>query len=284
MELGVKAERWLITGSTGLIGGAVCAAVGALGPEIVRLSLSGAQGSLAHDMADAAALPPLLDELAPDRVIHLAAISKPDRVERELDLARRVNVAATATLAEWCRARGKSLIFTSTDQVFDGTKGAPYREDDTPRPTTAYGLMKLQAEAAVLAAGGGVARLGWVLNDLAVGRPDFLHIALERLAQGQRVAAVDDEQRTTITASAAANALLALAGDGFSGLTHLTGGRDATPFQLIADAARARGLSLAALEPISRRTLSPPGRPGDVRLSSVRDQALPAARSWSVHG
>lgn len=281
MELGVKAsERWLVTGSTGLIGGAVCAAMGA--PQIVRLSLSGAQGSIAHDLADAAALPALLDELAPDRIIHLAAISKPDRVEREQDAARRVNVAATATLAEWCRTRGKTLIFTSTDQVFDGAKGAPYLEHDTPRPTTAYGAMKLQAEAAVLAAGGGVARLGWVLNDLPVGRPDFLHIALERLAQGQRVAAVDDEQRTTITASAAATALLTLAGDDFSGLVHLTAGRDATPFQMIADAARARGLDLTLLEPISRRTLLPPGRPGDVRLSSVREQAVLPARS--VHG
>lgn len=277
-----ESERWLITGATGLIGGAVCAAAGALGPEILRLSLSGAQASLAHDLADAASLPRLLDGLAPDRIIHLAAIAKPDRVEREQESARQVNVAATATIAEWCRARGKTLIFTSTDQVFDGTKGAPYREDDTPTPTTAYGTMKLQAEAAVLAAGGGVARLGWVLNDQPGGRPDFFHIALERLAQGERVAAVDDEHRTTITASAAARALLSLTGDGFSGLVHLDGGRDTTPFQLIAEAARARGLDTAKLEPISRRTLSPPGRPGDVRLRSALDQARRSAAAASA--
>ncbi|WP_312160522.1 sugar nucleotide-binding protein [Phenylobacterium sp.] len=262
----------MITGATGLIGGAAHAVAAGDGPMLMRLSRSGAQSSMAHDLSDTASLPPLLDALAPDRIIHLAAISKPDRVEREQDSARRVNVAATATIAEWCRTRGRTLLFTSTDQVFDGTKGAPYLEDDAPAPTTAYGRMKLQAEAAVLAAGGGVARLGWVLNDQPGGRPDFFHIALERLARGEHVTAVDDERRTTITASAAARALLSLAGDGFAGLIHLAGERDTTPFQLIANAARARGLDTARLQPISRRTLSPPGRPGDVRLRSALDQ------------
>lgn len=277
-----SSERWLITGATGLIGGAVCAGLVDAAP--LRLSLSGAQASLAHDLTNAAALPALLDAISPQRIIHLAAISKPDRVEREPEHARQLNVAASAAIAEWCRTRGRTMIFTSTDQVFDGEKGQPYLETDAPRPTTAYGAMKLQAEAAVLAAGGGVARLGWVLNDLPGGRPDFLQIALERLASGERVRAVDDERRTTLTASAAAQALIALAGADFSGLVHLDGGRDATPFQLIAETAKARGIGTSRLEPISRRTLSPAGRPGDVRLRSGREPARQSARALSATG
>lgn len=278
-------ERWLVTGATGLIGGAVCAAAGALRapPQILRLSRRGAHSSLGHDLADPGSLPALLDELAPDRIIHLAAVARPDRVDRDQRLARQVNVAATATLAEWCRARGRPLIFTSTDQVFDGTKGAPYLEHDAPRPVTAYGAMKLQAEAAVLAAGGGVARMGWVLNDLTFGRPDFLRTALERLAKGESVQAVDDEQRTTITVSAAASALLTLTEEGFAGIVHLAGGEHVTPFQLIAAAARQRGLSTATLEPVSRQTLSPPGRPGDVRLATARNLAASPASARSAH-
>ena len=46
-------------------------------------------------------------------------------------------------------AAGVRLLHLSTDVVFDGRLGRPYREDDLPTPVTQYGRAKARAEAAV---------------------------------------------------------------------------------------------------------------------------------------
>ena len=44
---------------------------------------------------------------------------------------------------------GARLVHLSTDLVFDGEQGAPYDEDAEPRPVSAYGAAKLEAERLV---------------------------------------------------------------------------------------------------------------------------------------
>ena len=55
-----------------------------------------------------------------------------------------MNVGGTAHAAEL----GAPLVAYSTDYVFDGRKGAPYLESDSPSPLSAYGMTKLHGEAA----------------------------------------------------------------------------------------------------------------------------------------
>ena len=47
-------------------------------------------------------------------------------------------------------AVGASVIYISTDYVFDGTK-PPHKPTDTPNPLNAYGHSKLEGEQAALA-------------------------------------------------------------------------------------------------------------------------------------
>src|SRR5205809_7983666 len=95
-------ERWVITGATGLVGAAVSVAAAAAGVDVVRTSSSGDAGSIRCDIRNKRALFRLLDAKSPDRVIHLAALSKPGAVAADLALARNINVSATASITEWC--------------------------------------------------------------------------------------------------------------------------------------------------------------------------------------
>ena len=73
------------------------------------------------------------------------------------------------------------LIHFSTDYVFDGSGERAWREDDSPRPLSAYGASKLAGEDEVRAAGGTVliVRSSWVYA--AAGKNFLLTIA--RLAR-----------------------------------------------------------------------------------------------------
>ncbi|KAF7559185.1 hypothetical protein G7046_g4970 [Stylonectria norvegica] len=82
-----------------------------------------------------------------------AAQRFPDKVDKDPEGARALNVAASKSLAELAVARDIFLIYISTDYVFPGVPGeAPYEAQHPPRPTNLYGQTKLDGERAVLAA------------------------------------------------------------------------------------------------------------------------------------
>ena len=61
-------------------------------------------------------------------------------------------VEGSVNVARAANAYGARLIHISTDVVFDGRGGAPYRESDPVSPITTYGRHKAEAERAVGAA------------------------------------------------------------------------------------------------------------------------------------
>ncbi len=92
----------------------------------------------------------LLAAAAPDAVVHCAALSSRKECEADPARARRVNVDATARLAEAAAEHEAVFVFISSDLVFDGS-AAPYGEDDTPSPASVYGETKAEAEERVCA-------------------------------------------------------------------------------------------------------------------------------------
>src|SRR6267378_3304481 len=81
-----------------------------------------------------------------DAVIHAAAMTAVDRCETEFDLAMATNRDGTKHVASLAAERGATMVYLSTDYVFDGTKDGPYLEDDPPKPISAYGRTKLAGE------------------------------------------------------------------------------------------------------------------------------------------
>jgi len=87
----------------------------------------------------------------PELVLNTAAFHNVQVCEREPRRALQVNAAGVGGFARACAQRGCAFGTFSTDYVFDGQKGAPYVEEDEPRPINAYGLSKLAGELLVQA-------------------------------------------------------------------------------------------------------------------------------------
>ncbi len=91
-----------------------------------------------------------LNQIAPDIIVHAAAMTNVDACEKDPELAERQNVLASSNLAEWAHANKSFLLYVSTDSVFDGARGR-YSEEDAPGPLNAYARSKLMGEEVVRA-------------------------------------------------------------------------------------------------------------------------------------
>ena len=116
------------------------------------------------DLTDLKQVQRVIRESAPDIAVNAAAYTAVDRAEREPEIARQVNAAAPAVIAEELRRTSGLLVHYSTDYVFDGAKSGPYTEEDPPNPLNAYGKSKLDGELAIQESGVAhlIFRTSWV--------------------------------------------------------------------------------------------------------------------------
>lgn len=98
------------------------------------------------DVTDYAQVMGKVADVNPDMIIHCAALTNVDFCETNPEINYRVNALGTENVALAAQKLKASLIYISTDYVFDGEKGSPYLEYDLPRPLNHYGLAKLAGE------------------------------------------------------------------------------------------------------------------------------------------
>ena len=220
--------RWLVTGSSGQLGGYLLRHLRERGEPAVAWSGT-ARGELFGyplnpvDLSNPDGVAAAVRAARPDLIVHTAAVARVDDCHRDPERARRVNTRGSELLAELAAEFGARLVFVSTDLVFDGERGG-YREDDPSRPLSVYGRTKADAEAAVLAAPRGVvARFSLLFGPTLVGRPSFFDGMVAALRGGQPLTLFADEWRTPLGAHGAARALAELAHSDVVGLLHVGG-------------------------------------------------------------
>jgi dTDP-4-dehydrorhamnose reductase len=152
----------------------------------------------------------VFDRVKPTLVVNAAAWTAVDAAEKEVDAAYRANRDGPAALAKLCARDGVPLIHISTDYVFDGSKDAPYTEDDATGPTGVYGASKLAGEQAVLESGAHAAilRTAWVYN--ATGK-NFVRTMLNVAQKTNTLRVVADQHGCPTNAGDLADAILAVA-------------------------------------------------------------------------
>lgn len=272
-------QRVLVTGAAGQLGRYLRAQLPATGATVVTTARKLAPGiDHAADLANAPAVTALLQTTRPDIVIHAAACTDVDGIERDPGRGQLGNAVSTRNLAEAAAAQGVYLLTVSTDMVFPGDGGAPYFEDAATRPISAYGASKLLAEDAVLGASPafGIGRTAWLYGGEGKHFPRTI-LSVLRDRGGMEV--VDDEIGSPTFAGDLAAALIQTAALRASGILHLVNEGGSSRFDLAQETARLAGLLPEWVRPISTadflaRYPLPAARPADSRLANIRAAGL----------
>ncbi len=155
---------------------------------IQKVLVSGANGQLGWEIAQAAELFPnfdfvfvdrnamdlsnpnellsIVELFAPDAIINTAAYTAVDKAESENELAHTINAEAVASLARIAKQKNIPFITFSTDYVFNGNATSPYLPDTQLEPVNFYGKTKADGEQMAIAENENtiIIRTSWVFS------------------------------------------------------------------------------------------------------------------------
>lgn len=242
--------RILITGAGGGVGGALMRRL----PE----AIGAAHSQL--DITDAQAVMRLITDSAPNVVIHCAALTHVDRCAQAPHEALRVNGFGTQNVALACQKVGAALCYISTNEVFDGERGAPYGEYDPTNPANPYGYSKYVGEQIVreLVPQHYIVRTSWVF---AHNGRNFLQRIASLAREGKPLSVVTDEVACPTYAEDLAEALIALVRTERYGTYHLTNQGAVSRYAFARAILDAYGMTDYPITPIVKAQFNRPSRP-----------------------
>ena len=258
----------LLTGGTGQVGQAALRHADKLRLNIVAPDRAQMDLTNAQSIADMVASRPW------SAVINCAAYTAVDRAETDAALAEQVNTVAPAIFATETAKLNIPIIHLSTDYVFDGTKNAPYVEDDKVNPLGVYGRTKEMGESAIrsLNPRHAIIRTAWVVS--AAGA-NFVNTMIRLASERSEISVVNDQIGCPSSATDIAEALLSVVEYPTAryGTWHFVNGGEASWYDLagrIFANMKQRGLNAPSLHAIpTSQYPTPAKRPCNSRLSTL---------------
>ncbi|UCH12906.1 MAG: dTDP-4-dehydrorhamnose reductase [Candidatus Omnitrophota bacterium] len=283
----------LITGSSGMLGQALCAKLAdrheVIGIDIKEVAECKLQLAdfFQLDITDRNLIIQKIEEVAPDIIIHCAAYTDVDGCESNPEKAQELNVATTATIAEGCKLTSSYMIYISTDFVFDGKKKSPYTEKDRPNPINIYGKTKLEGEDAVkdMLDKYLIIRTSWLFGK---GGKNFVDIILNRAKKEKELKVVNDQigcptyaiDLAGAVASVISNQLPVISGR----LLNITNSGSCTWYEFAREIFGLANISGVDIMPISSEELGRPARRpkmsvlDNTKFREISDRYLPPWR------
>ena len=267
----MSAAPILLTGGTGQVGQAVLRQAARRGLEIF------APARTQMDLTNAQSITDMVASRPWSAVINCAAYTAVDRAETDAEMADQVNAVAPAIFAAETAKRAIPIIHVSTDYVFDGTKNAPYVEEDAVHPLGVYGRTKEKGESAVrtLNPHHAIIRTAWVVS---AGGANFINTMIRLASERPEINVVNDQIGCPSNASDIADALLAVTAhpEAQFGTWHFVNSGEASWFDLAAHIfadMQQRGLATPVLKAIPTSQYPTAAvRPSNSRLSTAAMQ------------
>ena len=218
--------RILITGATGMIGCRLSSLAVTLGHDVYS-----AQHQIVPEfgtpvelnMRDTNSIETCFERVKPDVIIHLAALTTVDLCESERDLALQLNAKAVEKIAKEASKHSSYLVYVSTEQVFDGSKGR-YSETDKTNPLNWYAKTKLLGEETVQSNAS-----SWcIVRTCAVfgfhhRKKTFPMMLVEKLMAGQEMQVWKDQYVSPTYVSNLSGMLVEISERKLQGIFHLSG-------------------------------------------------------------
>ena len=229
--------RILVTGAGGLLGNAVVRTAAERGHDV------GAYARSALDVTDPGEVERRMRAEMPEVVVHCAAFTAVDRAEGEADQAMSVNRDGTRNVAMAAAQVGATVVYPSTDYVFNGRAHTPYGPDDETSPVNAYGISKLAGEQVLATSGCSwmVVRTSWLYGP---GGWDFVDVVLEKGERRGAMAVVDDQVGCPTWTGSLAPGILELAEAGAKGTYHVCDAGQASWLELACQVVKEAGLDV----------------------------------------
>ncbi len=133
----------LVTGAKGMLGHDLCPVLEDSGYEVIETDINNL------DITDFEAVQNFFKREKPDVIVHCAAYTNVDKAQDEIELAKKINFEGTKNIARAAQDIGATVVYISTDYVFDGKKEGEYTPADKTNPINNYGITKLEGEEAV---------------------------------------------------------------------------------------------------------------------------------------
>lgn len=275
--------------------------VGAASGSVVRVLVTGAAGQVGRevvevferaghhevaaatrkrlDLADRDSVVGAITATAPDVVVHCGAWTAVDACEGDPDRALLVNALGTRHVVDGARRCGATVVYVSTDYVFDGTLDRPYDEWDAPNPQSAYGRSKLGGERE-LRPEDTIVRTSWLFGRYGA---NMVKTVLRLAETNPELAFVDDQYGKPTCAADLAEVLYELAVGRRPGVFHVTNDGATTWYEFARTVLDAAGESPDRVRPITTAELQPP-RPAPRPVNSVLDNAACRLEGLSTPG
>lgn len=205
---------------------------GQLGSDVVRAFADNGDDAraLSHEHIEISnwdSVANCVQELCPDFIVNTSAMHHVETCEREVQRSFEVNALGARNLALVARQVQATVIHVSTDYVFDGSKHAPYVEEDAPLPLNVYGCSKLAGEHFIRT----IAPKHFVLRTSAIyGKQpcrakaglNFVELMLKLARERGEVRVVDSEFVTPTPTVQLAQQIVVLSRCEYYGLYHAT--------------------------------------------------------------
>ncbi|MFQ3192905.1 MAG: dTDP-4-dehydrorhamnose reductase [Paraglaciecola sp.] len=198
---------------------------GQLAHEIMRLAGDDNVHCLGRDdinILDAVNLASVLNRFQPEGIINASAYTAVDKAESDQTNAYALNHTAVVNLATYAKQHHCHLVHVSTDYVFGGDKGSPYKFDDSYHPQGVYGASKAAGEKALLdiyPQASCILRTSWVY---ASHGNNFVKTMLRLMAEKPELGVIDDQIGSPTWARDLAKACVYAIKNQVSGVHHWT--------------------------------------------------------------
>ena len=255
--------RVLVTGAAGMLGRDVVDAFGDRGHDVLGLRRRDL------DVTDGPWVDAYVDRVRPDAIVDCAAWTDVDRAEAHEREAMEVNDTGAGLLAVAAGTVGAKIVYPSTDYVFDGAKGTPYRESDLPHPISAYGRSKLAGETSVAVANSRhlIVRTSWLFG---LGGPNFVETMLRIGSEQPEVLVVSDQVGAPTYTRHLAKAITMLTEGDEYGIHHVSGSGYCSWFEYAQEIYDQAGLETRVMAARTEMLGRPAPRPAYSVLASER--------------